>query len=137
MKYPFILASALLLSLVANTSAADTLELADGTIMEGDFVGSSNGIVMFNAGDSVEAFPESQVVGIYLSEGVLPQPVPVWLFAWRTRSTRNGTRPGTNFAVNSKGRSLSTALPWRRGVHLYMARLQLRSSPVAWRANLH
>jgi len=70
MKYPFILASALLLSLVANTSAADTLELADGTIMEGDFVGSSNGIVMFNAGDSVEAFPESQVVGIYLSEGV-------------------------------------------------------------------
>jgi len=58
------------LSLVVNTSAADTLELADGTIMEGDFVGSSNGIVMFNAGDSVEAFPESQVVGIYLSEGV-------------------------------------------------------------------
>lgn len=55
---------------MANTSAADTLELADGTILEGDFVGSSNGIVMFNAGDSVEAFPESQVVGIYLSEGV-------------------------------------------------------------------
>jgi len=70
MKNLFILASAFLLSLVANTSAADTLELADGTIMEGDFVGSSNGIVMFNAGDSVEAFPESQVVGIYLSEGV-------------------------------------------------------------------
>jgi hypothetical protein len=38
----FILANTLLLSLVANTSAADTLELADGTIMEGDFVGSSN-----------------------------------------------------------------------------------------------
>ena len=70
MKSLFILASALLFSLIAHTSAADTLELADGTIMEGDFVGSSNGIVMFNAGDSVEAFPESQVVGIYLSEGV-------------------------------------------------------------------
>jgi len=66
----YYLASTLLFLLVANTSAADTLELADGTIMEGDFVGSSNGIVMFNAGDSVEAFPESQVVGIYLSEGV-------------------------------------------------------------------
>ncbi len=48
----------------------DTLELADGIILQGDFVGSSNGIVMFNTGDSVEAYPESQVVGIFLSDGV-------------------------------------------------------------------
>ena len=49
---------------------ADTLELADGTLLEGDFVGSSNGIVMFNTGDGIEAFPEDEVVGIFLSEGV-------------------------------------------------------------------
>jgi hypothetical protein len=49
---------------------ADTLELADGTLLEGDFVGSSNGIVMFNAGGDIEAFPESEVVGIFLSAGV-------------------------------------------------------------------
>lgn len=49
---------------------ADTLELADGTIMEGDFVGSSNGITMFDVGDSIEAFPESEVVAIFLSSGV-------------------------------------------------------------------
>ena len=49
---------------------ADTLELADGTLLEGDFVGSSNGIVMFNTGDTIEAFPESEVVGIFLSSGV-------------------------------------------------------------------
>jgi len=49
---------------------ADTLELADGTLLEGDFVGSSNGIIMFNTGESIEAFPESEVVGIFLSEGV-------------------------------------------------------------------
>jgi hypothetical protein len=61
---------AFLLVLIAGLAVADTLELADGTILEGDFVGSSNGIVMFNTGDSIEAFPESQVVGIYLSEGV-------------------------------------------------------------------
>ena len=48
---------------------ADTLELADGTILQGDFVGTSNGIVMFNTGDSVEAYPEIQVVGIFLSDG--------------------------------------------------------------------
>ena len=47
--------SALLLILVSGLAGADTLELADGAILEGDFVGSSNGIVMFNAGDSVEA----------------------------------------------------------------------------------
>lgn len=49
---------------------ADSLELADGTVLEGDFVGSSNGIVMFNTGSEIEAFRESEVVGVYFSEGV-------------------------------------------------------------------
>lgn len=61
-----VLASFLLPVLVS----ADSLELADGTMLEGDFVGSSNGAVMFNTGDSIEAYPENQVVGIFLSEGV-------------------------------------------------------------------
>ena len=62
-----------LLALVAFTVGsvfADTLELADGTLLEGDFVGSSNGIVMFNTGDGIEAFPEAEVAGIFLSQGV-------------------------------------------------------------------
>ena len=54
----------------ASAAFADTLELADGTLLEGDLVGSSNGIIMFNTGDSIEAYPESEVVGIYLSDGV-------------------------------------------------------------------
>ena len=61
---------ALLGSLVSGALVADTLELADGTLLEGDFVGSSNGIVMFNTGDGIEAFPEDQVVGIFFSSGV-------------------------------------------------------------------
>jgi hypothetical protein len=56
--------------LAAGAAIADTLELADGTLLEGDLVGSSNGIIMFNTGDSIEAYPESEVVGIYLSDGV-------------------------------------------------------------------
>ena len=62
----------LTLCLAAATGAvlADTLELADGTLLEGDFVGSSNGIIMFNTGDNIEAFPESEVVGLFLSAGV-------------------------------------------------------------------
>ena len=55
---------------VIGNAVADTIELADGTLLEGDFVGSSNGIIMFNTGESIEAFPESQVVGIFLSSGV-------------------------------------------------------------------
>jgi hypothetical protein len=78
-------AGLLLMTLIAGFSVADTLELADGTLMEGDFVGSSNGIVMFNSGGSIEAYPESQVVGIFLSDGVstaqlnatTPEPVSV------------------------------------------------------------
>lgn len=49
---------------------ADSLELADGAILEGDFVGSSNGIIMFDTGGNIEAFPESEVVGVFLSAGV-------------------------------------------------------------------
>ena len=56
--------------ITASATFADTLELADGTLLEGDLVGSSNGIIMFNTGDSIEAYPESEVVGIYLSDGV-------------------------------------------------------------------
>jgi hypothetical protein len=67
MTHPLI---ALLAGLVCAAAVADTLELADGTLLEGDFVGSSNGIVMFNPGDGIQAFPESEVVGIFLSSGV-------------------------------------------------------------------
>lgn len=63
----------LVATLAALTSAqvmADSIELADGTVLEGDFVGSSNGIIMFNTGEGIEAYPESDVVGVYFSSGV-------------------------------------------------------------------
>ena len=50
--------------------ASDSIELADGTVLEGDFVGSSNGIIMFNTGDGIEAFPEDDVVGVFFGAGV-------------------------------------------------------------------
>ena len=62
--------SASILLIFAGASMADTIQLADGTVIEGDLVGTSNGIVMFDTGDSVEAYPESEVVGIFLSDGV-------------------------------------------------------------------
>jgi hypothetical protein len=68
-NFKFLLGTFLVVFL-CGSAAADSLELADGTVLEGDFVGSSNGIVMFNTGASIEAFPESEVVGIFLSEGV-------------------------------------------------------------------
>lgn len=70
MKKVLALLSAAIIVLAAGSLQADTLELYDGTLLEGDFVGSSNGIVMFNTGGSIEAFPENQVVGIFLSAGV-------------------------------------------------------------------
>jgi hypothetical protein len=65
-----IAANTILLCMISSLSMADTIQLADGTVIEGDLVGTSNGIVMFNTGDNIEAYPESQVVGIFLSEGV-------------------------------------------------------------------
>ena len=70
MKKVVLLLSAALTLGVASSLWADSLELADGTVLEGDFVGASNGIIMFNTGEGIEAFPESDVVGLFLSEGV-------------------------------------------------------------------
>jgi hypothetical protein len=63
-------------TLIISSVLADTLELADGTLLEGNFVGSSNGIIMFNTGASIEAFPENEVVGIFLSSGVTTAQAP-------------------------------------------------------------
>lgn len=67
MAHPVI---TLLAGLSSVAALADTLELADGTLLEGDFVGSSNGIIMFDTGEGIEAFPESEVVGVFFSSGV-------------------------------------------------------------------
>jgi hypothetical protein len=64
------LLSAFLTFLLSMPLLADSIELADGAVIEGDFVGSSNGIIMFNTGDGIEAYPEEQVVGVYFSSGV-------------------------------------------------------------------
>ncbi len=62
---PFALAA-----FISTAAFADTIELADGTLLEGDFIGMSNGIMMFDTGAGIEAFPENEVVAIYNSEGV-------------------------------------------------------------------
>ncbi len=65
-----LLKAAMAAACFSNLIWADTLELSDGSLLEGDFVGSSNGIIMFNTGAGIEAFPESEVAGIYISSGV-------------------------------------------------------------------
>lgn len=89
MKKTFILLFAML---ATSPLFADTIELADGTLLEGDFVGSSNGIIMFNTGASIEAFPESDVVGIFLSEGVATAQAMVTTGPAPTISVPAGTR---------------------------------------------
>jgi len=56
--------------LAAGSLFADTIEMADGRLLEGDFIGSSNGIIMFDTGEGIEAFPEAEVVGMWFSAGV-------------------------------------------------------------------
>jgi hypothetical protein len=70
MKKLFVLIIAAISTLTATALLADTLELANGQLHEGSFVGSSNGIIMFDTGSGIEAFPQDQVVGLYFSDGV-------------------------------------------------------------------
>lgn len=89
---------------VMGTAVADTIELADGTLLEGDFVGSSNGIVMFNTGGSIEAFPEAEVVGIFLSGGVATREAQTTESKSATVTIPSGTRLviRTSDAVDSR-----------------------------------
>ena len=64
----FVIAA--VVTLFAGAALGDSIELFDGTVLEGDFIGSSNGIIMFDTGGGIEAFPEAEVVGIFLSSGV-------------------------------------------------------------------
>jgi len=73
-KTRFFRQSAALVTMIVTfflgaTLLADTIELSDGTILEGDFIGSSNGIIMFDTGDGIEAYPEDQVAGVFFSSG--------------------------------------------------------------------
>lgn len=70
MRRGAVVAAAFFAVLIGSPVIADTIELADGSVLEGDFVGSSNGVIMFNTGDGIEAYPEDEVVGVYFSSGV-------------------------------------------------------------------
>jgi hypothetical protein len=70
MKKIVLFLSTLFTLAIAGVVSADSIELADGTVLEGDFVGSSNGIIMFDTGEGIEAFPENEVVGVFFSSGV-------------------------------------------------------------------
>ena len=70
MRKLFALVFSTMMVAFSGIAMSDTLELANGDIFEGDFIGSSNGIIMFDTGDGIEAFPEDQVVGVFFSSGV-------------------------------------------------------------------
>jgi len=58
----------LLLSLTAPL--ADTIELVDGTLLEGRYVGGNKSTVMFETAGEVAALETSAVIAIYFSAGV-------------------------------------------------------------------
>ena len=78
------------------TALADSLELANGDVLEGDFVGSSNDIIMFKVGDDIQAYPEKDVVGIFMSAGVKTREAQATSPA---RSVRAGTMLDTTLHV--------------------------------------
>jgi hypothetical protein len=84
--------TALLAAVLGLPLMADTIELADGSILEGDFVGSSNGIIMFNTGDGIEAYPEDQVTGVFFSSGVQTAAAQASAPTMPTQTVPAGTR---------------------------------------------
>ena len=85
------------IGILSVQAIADTLQLANGDVLEGEFVGKSNGIIMFNTGSSVEAFPESEVENIQLGSQVetaekVAEAAPQQKAEATTLTVPNGTR---------------------------------------------
>ena len=70
MRYTFILFTALLFTAFSGPAMADTLELADGTLLEGRYVTSNESYFIFDAGGEIKAIPVEEVAALYLSAGV-------------------------------------------------------------------
>ena len=85
MRYIFSLLMVVFLAIIAATALADTLELFDGTLIEGRYVTSSDRYFIFETGGEINAFPVADVVALYLSAGVekalaeppVPQPTAI------------------------------------------------------------
>jgi hypothetical protein len=70
MRYPIILIIMVLTAALCSQVMADTLEMADGSLVEGRYVTSNDDYFIFEVGGDVEAFPVDEVAALYLSEGV-------------------------------------------------------------------
>ena len=59
------------LSLLSTTAPlADTVELVDGSLLEGQYVGGNKSSIMFETADEIAALETSAVVAVYFSAGV-------------------------------------------------------------------
>ena len=83
---------ALLALITAQPVAADTLEMVDGTLIEGSFLGGNPTSVMFEAGGQVQAFDTSEVLAVWFSAGVTTAEAAVTAPAASARVVPQGTR---------------------------------------------
>ena len=66
----FLLLFLPLLLLSVTAPLADTIELVDGSLLEGRYVGGNQSTVMFETAGEVKAIETSDVVAVYFSAGV-------------------------------------------------------------------
>jgi len=70
MRYTIIVITAALIVAFNNPVMADTLELADGTLLEGRYVTSNESYFIFDAGGEIKSIPVDEVAVLYLSTGI-------------------------------------------------------------------
>jgi len=70
MRSVMVILTALMFSIFHGIVKADTLELADGTLLEGRYVTSNESYFIFDAGGEIKAIPVGEVVALYMSAGV-------------------------------------------------------------------
>lgn len=94
-------------------AAADTLELVDGSLLEGSFVGGNPSSVMFEIAGQVEVFETSSVLALWFSAGVETAEAALTSPAEAAKVVPQGTRLMVRISENIDSRRHSAGHRFR------------------------
>lgn len=113
MKARIFFAAGIVALFCIQQAAADTLELADGSLIEGSFVGGNPTSVMFEVAGQVEVFDTSKVVALWFSAGVDTAVAAVEAPQTQTLVVPEGTRLMVRLSETLDSRRQSTGHRFR------------------------
>src|SRR5260221_6533061 len=97
-NWPRIAVTAIVVLVFAGIGLADTLELKDGRVLQGRYLGGTQAVLRFEVNGDVQTFPTSDIVALTFTHGGsgAPPPAPPSGGTVPPPATSNTQPPGNN-----------------------------------------